>query len=334
MKSKLFFLLVIFFATGAVSDLFGWGYWAHLRINRAAVFTLPEEMRRFFYNHIDFITEEAVIPDVRKYAINDKAESNRHYVDLEMLPGSPSDTIPHTMKEATAKYTDSLLQKAGLLPWYIDEITTKLTKAFRDRNKSEILFLSGDLAHYLADACMPLHTTINHDGQLSGQKGIHSFWESRLPETFGSAYNLHTGDALFMAEPKKEIWRIIQNSHTLVDTVLLTEKALRSSFPADQVFEKDAAGNIIKNKYNQSKHSFAYSSKFHLMLNGMVEKQMRLAIAATGNFWYTSWVNAGKPDLTSLDPDALTNRNKKYYNRDYKLWVKGRLFGLKSVNEF
>ncbi|MGC6428813.1 MAG: hypothetical protein ACON4Y_05945 [Flavobacteriales bacterium] len=57
-------------------------------------------------------------------------------------------------------------------------------------NKSEqILFICSDLGHYIADANVPLHTTINYDGQLTGQKGIHAFWESRLPELFSSEYN-------------------------------------------------------------------------------------------------------------------------------------------------
>jgi len=315
-KKTLRFLVIILFIAGNVSMLYAWGFWAHQRINRAAVFALPDSMRVFFYNHIDFITEESVIPDVRKFAINDKAESNRHYIDLEMLRKSPSEIIPQTMKEATAKYHDTLLQKAGLLPWYMDDMMVKLTKAFHDKNKSEILFLAGDLAHYIADAHMPLHTTVNHDGQLTGQKGIHAFWESQLPEKFGDSYNLYTGKAVYLKNIQKEIWRIIEHSHKLVDTVLLTEKKLFQSYEADEVYEKDSKGVLIKNKYNQTKHSYAYAKAYHEKLNGMIEHQMRSSIAATANFWYTAWVNAGRPDLKGLDPRSLTERNKKLQIRE------------------
>jgi hypothetical protein len=61
---------------------------------------------------------------------------------------------------------------------------------------------------------------------------------------------------------------------------------------------------------------------------------MRLSIIAVTNFWYTAWVNAGKPDLTSLDAPSLTQRNKKLLKKDLRLWKKGNLFGLKSSNEF
>lgn len=333
-KDILRILFFILFITGNISLLYAWGSWAHQRINRAAVFALPDSMRVFFYNHIDFITEESVIPDVRKYAINDKAETNRHYVDLELLRKSPSEMIPQTMKEAIAKYHDTLLQKAGLLPWYMDDMMVKLTKAFQNKNKSEILFLAGDLAHYIADAHMPLHTTVNHDGQLTGQKGIHAFWESQLPEKFGSSYNFYTGKAIYLQNIRSEIWRIIEHSHKLVDTVLLTEKKLYQSYEADQVYEKDSKGAPIKNTYNQTKHSYAYAKAWHEKLNGMIEHQMRSSIAATADFWYTAWVNAGRPDLNGLDPRSLTERNKKLHSKEYKLWKKGRLFGLESLNEF
>jgi hypothetical protein len=35
---------------------------------------------------------------------------------------------------------------------------------------SEILFIAADLGHYIADAHMPLHTSDNHDGQLTDQR--------------------------------------------------------------------------------------------------------------------------------------------------------------------
>jgi hypothetical protein len=333
-RKVLVFFMVSIFVTCYVNMLFGWGFWAHQRINRAAVFALPDSMRIFFYNHIDFITQEAQMPDVRIYAINYKDETNRHFIDLEKLKDTSYDHEPGTLAGAKAKFGDSLIQKAGILPWYIDTIMTKLTVAFKERNTPYILFQAGDLAHYVGDAHMPLHTTQNHDGQLTGQKGIHSFWESQLPEKFGNSYNLFTGDAVYISDTKKEIWRILKASHKLVDTLLLAEKALQKSFPADQVYEKDASGNIFKNRYGQTKYSLAYAKKYHEMLNGMVEHQLRLSISDAANFWYTAWVNAGSPDLTALDSPALTQRNKKFYKKDTRLWKSGKLFGLKSANEF
>lgn len=332
-KKALPVLLTVLFITGNISLMFGWGFWAHQRINRAAVFTLPDSMRLFFYNHIDFITQEAQMPDVRIYALEYRGEANRHYINAELLHTTLQD-VPKTMSEAVTKYGDTLIQKAGLLPWYIDEVMAKLTKAFAEKNKPYILFYAGDLAHYIGDAHVPLHTTLNHDGVSTGQKGIHSFWESELPEYLGSSYNFNTGNASYIPDVKKEIWSIIENSNKLVDTVLLKEKNLQTNFPANQVYVMDSAGNILKNRYNQTRHSFVYAQKYNELLNGMVERQLRSSIAAAGNFWYTAWVNGGRPDLTSLDPASLTKRNSKFLKKELNLWQKGKLFGLKTATEF
>ena len=99
------------------------------------------------------------------------------------------------------------------------------------------------------------------------------------------------------------------------------------------MYEVDSIGNLIKNKYNSNIYSDEYAKKFHTSLNGMVENQMKKAITATANFWYTAWVNAGKPDLSDLDSKDLTKRNAKFLRQDYKLWQKGILFGMEIEKE-
>ncbi|MEI8058613.1 MAG: hypothetical protein WCG67_00540, partial [Ferruginibacter sp.] len=110
--------IVVAIMASSVSLVLAWGVWGHQHINHAAVFSLPAEMRSFYYNHIDFITEESVVPDIRKYTINDKPEFARHYIDIEAFENTPFDSLPKTMKEAMAKYDDKTLQKNGILPWY------------------------------------------------------------------------------------------------------------------------------------------------------------------------------------------------------------------------
>lgn len=48
---------------------------------------------------------------------------------------------------------------------------------------------SADIGHYIADANVPLHTSENYNGQLTGQEGFHGFWETRLPELFIGSYS-------------------------------------------------------------------------------------------------------------------------------------------------
>jgi len=312
--------------------LVSWGVFGHEHINNAAVFTLLKPLQTFFYNHINFITNESTVPDVRKYALSDRAENPRHYIDLENF-GSV-DSLPKTLEELNKKYDKKFISENGILPWYIQEMMTKLTKAFKEKRKAEILFIAADLAHYIGDAAMPLHTSANHDGQMTNQKGIHSLWESRLPELFGENYNLYTGEANYITDVEKETWNIIFDTHKLVDELLLADKTTKEDFDKDKIYEKDAEGNVVKNKFKQSVVSKEYCNAFNKNLKGMVEQQMRKAIVNTGNFWYTAWVNAGKPDLSDLDTAELTQRNELLLKKDLELWKKGKVFGVKSESEF
>lgn len=324
------FLLV----SGSADLLFGWGMYGHQHINHAAVFALPEEMRPFFYNHIDFITEEATVPDLRKYTLNDNEEGLRHFIDIGEPEAMNIDSLPRTMKEAKAKFDQKTLEKIGILPWYLQEIMEKLTKAFKEKRKTEILFLAADLGHYLGDANMPLHTSVNHNGHLTNQKGIHSFFEAQLPEYFGESYNYKVNDAVYLPDVTAAAWDVVKHSNGLVDSLLLIERNLKASFQEKGMYKTDAKGDTIRNKFKQLTRSDEYAAAYHKALNGMVEKQIRHAIQDAANFWYTAWVNAGKPDLSTLDPEELTKANRSRYKKEFKKYQEGKLMGFKIEMEY
>ena len=127
---------------------------------------------------------------------------------------------------------------------------------------------------------------------------------------------------------------MIRQSHSLADTLLATERKVRARFTEDQVYLKDSSGQIRKNKFNQKIFSREYAQAYHQALDGMVENQMKLAIYNLACFWYTAWVNAGKPDLSVLDPVELTKANRKKLEEELALFKKGKLVGFKSESEY
>ena len=329
MKTKILKFLIFFaLVCGSFSLALAWGQWGHKHISRAAVFALPAPMQKFYYNHIDFITEGAVVPDLRRGLLNDRNEPPRHYIDVEDFK-IPLSSFPKTSREAFAKYDSSFLNKTGYLPWYIEDLTEKLTDAFIKRDKSAILFLSAELSHYVADAHMPLHTSSNFNGQLSGQKGVHSLWESTLPDRFGASYYFKTPMAKYINNIADETFKMIEQSHSLVDTLLAKEKEVRSRFTEENMYKRDRNGNVVK-FYNSPVFSDEYAKQFNDALGGMVEHQLQLSIYDVASYWYTAWVNGGKPDLISLDDPHLTRQNKKNYKLELKAWNKGRLLNLSN----
>src|ERR1700730_7413240 len=159
---------------------FCWGFFAHRRINYYAVFLLPPEMLVLYKPNIEFLSEHAVDPDKRRYMV--AAEGARHYIDIDHYGKYPFTALPRKWNEAVEKLSADTLNAYGIVPWWIQTMLLKLTNAFKEKDQSKILKLSAEIGHYIADAHVPLHANSNHNGQLTGQQGIHAFWESRLPE--------------------------------------------------------------------------------------------------------------------------------------------------------
>ena len=52
-------------------------------------------------------------------------------------------------------------------------------------------------------------------------KGIHGFWESRVPELFFQEYDLITGKAEYINKPLETTWEFIQESYFAVRLCLI-----------------------------------------------------------------------------------------------------------------
>ena len=296
-----------------------WGFFAHQRINNFAVFTLPGGMIGFYKKNIKYITEHAVDPDKRRYA--DTLEAPRHYLDVENYEKN-IDSIPEKWNDALAKYGQKKLNADGIVPWQIQRTYYGLIKAFKTRDSVKILKYSADLGHYIGDAHVPLHTTANHNGQLTNQVGIHAFWESRLPELFSTDYNFVVGKANYIENPLKEAWKILKHTHSLVDTVLTFEAELNASFPSAQKYSFSERNNTVLKQYSK-----AYSKSYQDKMHNMVEKQMRSAILEIGSFWYSAWIDAGQPVLKNLVKTELLPDEKKEDTETEKKYQQGSLIG-------
>lgn len=296
-------------------DAGSWGFWAHRRINRIAVFTLPPEMIGFYKSHINFMTEKSVNPDKRRYAI--KAEAPRHYIDIDHYGEYPFNNVPREWDKAVAKFTEDTLQQYGIVPWHVVRMKNWLENAFRERDRDQILRLSADIGHYIGDAHVPLHTTLNYDGQLTGQDGIHGLWESRLPELLGDTYNYFVGEIRYVEDPLQTIWEVVLASHSKKDSVLRLERQLDEQFPDDKRFSYIKRGQSTVVKTFSKEYAQAYSDS----LNGMVERRMRKAIRTTGSFIFTAWVDAGQPDLSKLRKD-LSEEEQQIIEEEYEEYLK------------
>ena len=300
---------------------FCWGFYGHQKINYQAVFLLPPQLLAFYKQHIQFVSEHAVDPDKRRYAVEE--EGPRHYIDIDHYGNYPYDSLPRHWNDAVAKYSEDTLQQYGIVPWWIQVMQARLTEAFKEKNVSKILKLSADLGHYIGDAHVPLHVSSNHNGQHTNQHGIHGFWESQVPELLAEKeWDFFLGKATYIKSTGDFIWKRVLESAAAADTVLLYEKQLTQAFSPDQKYAYENRNGKVVRQY-----ATAFTTAYDKQLKGMVERRMRQSIYAVASFWYTAWVNAGQPDLSRLSKEAFTEADLKEFEALNEGWRSGAVKG-------
>lgn len=268
---KLALLLVL-----ALVPLRAWGDKGHRVIVRLAVTTLPREVRPWFAGREAELVDHASDPDHWK---QDRKEGPRHYLDMEPYGGP--DHLPRTLDEAKARIGGSYYRQ-GVLPWIIQDHWRDLVAAFQSGDPAKVTFATAILGHYLADAHVPLHTTLNHDGQETGQRGVHSRWESGLVERFLPAADLPVRPARpdpgFVERP----WEWLRTSHALVPQLL------RDDAGADRTSPFGTRGK---------RRTEAYWLIFWEKQGPVVSMQIQLAAEHLGDAVLNAWIAAGKPTL-------------------------------------
>ncbi|RYY13955.1 MAG: S1/P1 Nuclease [Cytophagaceae bacterium] len=304
MKNRYRWLLVLPLLFGSVGPARAWGFYGHRLLNRLAVYTLPPEMLPFFKANIDYLTTNATRPDSRRTVV--PTEAPRHFLDVDAYGDSALTShgrgLPRAYADAVALVggEDSLLRH-GIVPWQVARMKGQLTEAFKAQDTDNILRLAADMGHYVADACVPLHTTRNYNGQLTNQRGIHALWESRLPELNATGYDLLTGQAPYLARPTEAAWAAVERAHAALDSVFTIERQLTAELSEDRKYGYEQRGRQTIRTYSRE-----FSQAYHQRLNGQVERQLRYAARLIGAFWYTCWVDAGQPDLSKMRQQPST----------------------------
>jgi hypothetical protein len=302
-----------------VLGLSSWGFLAHRTIHQLAVYSLPKKLQLFFFENIDNLVYNSVRPDVRRK--DDPSEATKHFIDIDapIFGSNPLDSMPHTWNDAVKKYTADTLRKYGTVVWVIMENKEKLTNAFRKQQKDSILYYAADLGHYISDAHVPLHTSINYDGQLTNQRGLHSLWESTVPELNLNDYNLYQNHkAKYLKNPLEEMWGKIKESNDLLKGVFQEEINASEGFTEDKKFKRSERFGAMRKNY-----SGEFAKAYGIRLGTTVNERLLASARCVSDFWYTCWVDAGCPDLSGLQ--STTQQAKDKLKIQKKAWKKNEL---------
>lgn len=309
------------YAAGVVVILVfsSWGFLVHRTLNQVVVYKLPKAMQPFFYKNMVYLVKNSVRPDQRRNT--DSTEAPKHFIDFEAYGDSAAWKMPFAWPEAVSRYSKDSLLKYGYVPYWIMEMKGKLTNAFRKRDTDSILFYAADLGHYIGDAHVPLHTSINYDGQLTNQRGLHSLWESTIPELELNQYRLYNRHkATYLVKPEEAIWNGVRQAHLLVSDVFNQEREATKAFVDTTKYRiQKRNGREVKS------YTTAFARAYSQRLRNTVNRQLLRAADLYADFIYTAWIDAGEPNLSQLLSNSYTKEEKEKLKKEIRAYRKNEL---------
>jgi hypothetical protein len=257
-----------------------WGTEAHRYIMGRAIDLLPAELKPFFEHYRAEVVIRSVDPDVwRNVGWEDDPN---HFVDFGMkeLGAYPFADLPREYGAALAKFGQATLNRIGKLPWREEEEFGNLRRAFEGFTRdapyapSDTVLFAAVASHYIQDAHQPFHGSVNYDGQLTGNHGIHARFERDLFERFQSRLTVNPASPTPILKVRDAAFDTLLASYQLVDPIL----------------EADTDAIASKDTYDDG-----YFEAFFLRVRPVLERRLADSITATAGVIMGAWQLAGKP---------------------------------------
>lgn len=277
-------LLVLLAGAGPAES---WGFTAHHLVNRKAIATLPAPLRTLFEANADYVAEHAIDPDLWRGA-GRGGEHLAHFFDMDAFGAYPFSGIPRDEGQHHARNGAAAAER-GRIPWRIEEAYRDLVAAYRSGDSSRALERAAVLGHYVGDAHVPLHTTLNHDGQLTAQTGLHGRWESELVERYERQLGpqVRPEPARRVADPLGFAFEILRGSYQGVAGVLDADRACAGP--------RDLAETPQDDRYDDSYYSRLYERE-----GARLRSRLTASAHALGSLWLSAWIDAGRPRLAAF----------------------------------
>jgi hypothetical protein len=253
-----------------------WGTEVHKFITARAIALLPPEIRPFFEKYTITVVEHSIDPDLWRTA-GFVDEPPRHFVDMDSYGPYPFKELPHDYDAAVTRYGLEFVTKNGTLPWRTEEIYKQLVDAFTQKgpySRDNLKFFAAVISHYTADAHVPFHAAVNYDGQLTGQWGIHSRFESDLFNRYQSRLQLAPRIPAKVGSVRELIFDSLVASFSYVQTVLDADKAAVEG----------------KDLYDD-----AYYDAFFGKVKPILEQRLSDSIGDVVGVITAAWIEAGRP---------------------------------------
>jgi hypothetical protein len=287
MREAIKFSLAALFLVALYLEASGWGSNAHRFINTKVAYHLPNQMQlfimdsTFFGSHASDADNRRVSGDTSFYA-----EAPRHFMDIDDYPNYHN--LTRSLDTLIMQFGWERVKQNGINPWATIWNYDSLVAQLRRGDWTKAKLTAADIGHYVGDAHQPLHMTKNYDGQLTGQNGIHSRYESTMlsPTYYLGALSVVPDSVRYIADRINNIFDYILHSNSYVDTILQAD-----------LYAKSLSGG----SFNSTYYAGLWSRTRAITL-----EQVQGATKAIGSLWYSAWVDAGLISTTGVLPVVRT----------------------------
>lgn len=262
-----------------------WGFDAHKFIADRMIALLPAELKPLFEQRRDFIVERSIDPDLWR-TVGWEEEPPNHFLDIdhEAFGPYPFAALPRDYADAVQKFGRDFVHQQGLLPWRTSEFYGRLVREFESLKRTpppgyatdNVVLFAAVIAHYVSDGHVPLHSVVNYNGQLTGQDGLHSRWESELFERNRTRLTIAPPPVKPVTVPRDAMFDVLLASNRDSANVLESDRnaAAGRQFYDDGYFDAFAKGTL-----------------------STLERRLNDSISAVASFITGAWETAGKPAL-------------------------------------
>ena len=250
----------------------GWGQIGHFLINTKALNNLPPSMSRFI-DSSGYFGLHASDADYRKST--DPNEDPKHFIDIDFYPAFQF--LTPDMDSLKGIYGGPTVTANGILPWATVQTYDSLVASLRRGAFLRAESIAVDLGHYVGDGHQPLHVALNYNGQLTGNIGIHSRYETTM-------INTYAGKIIVTPVPVS----YVPNRFAYVMAYLLVSNAL-----ADSVIQADDGAKTVSGWNGSGAVPTAYTAELWNETRALTNREMQDATVSLANLWYSAWVDAG-----------------------------------------
>lgn len=261
-----------------------YGFQVHRLVNRAATTHLPSYFAGFA-QWVDDLERLSTAADERKGSV--QGERIKHYIDIDDYPEFFAGTLPHTFDAMVAKYGRARVDGNGTVPWAIQDNYEALVGQFAANDWSGAVATAADIGHYVADSHNPMHLTLNFNGQLTGQSGIHGRHEGQMT-------GMHLAELVPSPAPEL-VSRIANPLEAVFDWIDGLYPGVRLILDADTNARDDARG---------STSSQTYFDALWREVGSETTGWVRDASVNLARIWYSAWLEAGSPAMPGDPPGS------------------------------